>query len=109
MISPSDARVLEKLVGTTTFDRGRAYARKGAVRQRTWSPGGTRVVGEVQGGERKPYVTSVSITRAQTGEALHASGPGCCQPGENTVVGLGKSTHGNSHDRVIPALFRIDP
>jgi superfamily II DNA or RNA helicase len=83
MISPSDARVLEKLVGTTTFDRGRAYARKGAVRQRTWSPGGTRVVGEVQGGERKPYVTSVSITRAQTGELLELDATCTCPVGWN--------------------------
>jgi superfamily II DNA or RNA helicase len=67
VISTADADVVERLVGTTTFARGSGYARSGAVRQRTWSPGGNRVVGEVQGGERKPYVATVTLTRTPSG------------------------------------------
>ena len=40
MISPADQEVLEQLVGTATFERGTGYAHGGAVRNRTWSPGG---------------------------------------------------------------------
>jgi superfamily II DNA or RNA helicase len=64
MISSADARVLERVVGSATFARGSSYARAGAVRTCTWSPGGTRVVGQVQGGERKPYVATVTLTRS---------------------------------------------
>ncbi len=54
MISPADQVVLEQLVGSATFERGCGYAHGGAVRNRTWSPGGTRVVGEVQGEQPGP-------------------------------------------------------
>jgi superfamily II DNA or RNA helicase len=66
MISSADARVLERAVGSATFARGSSYARAGAVRKCTWSPGGTHVVGEVQGGERKPYVATVTLTRSRS-------------------------------------------
>ena len=66
MISSADARVLEGVVGSATFARGSSYARAGAVRTCTWSPGGTHVVGEVQGGERKPYVATVTLTRSRS-------------------------------------------
>ncbi len=65
MISPADQRVLEQLVGTTTFERGTGYAHGGAVRNQTWSPGGTHVVGEIQGGAPRPYVASVELTRSE--------------------------------------------
>jgi superfamily II DNA or RNA helicase len=66
VISSADARVLERVVGSATFARGSGYARAGAVRKCTWSPGGTHVVGEVQGGERKPYVATVTLTRSRS-------------------------------------------
>ncbi len=68
MISPDDQDVLEELVGATTFARGLGYAHGGAVRNRTWSPGGTRVVGEVQGGAARPYVASVELSRSPSHE-----------------------------------------
>ena len=72
MITPkTDEEALERLVGSGTFARGTGYAQAGAVRKRTWSPGGTHVVGEVQGGEAKPYVASVSLTRSRSN---HLSG-----------------------------------
>ncbi|MGD0313669.1 MAG: SNF2-related protein [Acidimicrobiales bacterium] len=61
MIARADEVVLERLVGPATYERGRDYARHGAVRKSTWSLGGTRVVGEVQGGERNPYYTSAEL------------------------------------------------
>ena len=66
MMTPADVKVLERLVGSGTFARGSSYARAGAVRTRTWSPGGTHVVGEIQGGERRPYVATVTLTRSNS-------------------------------------------
>jgi len=66
VITPADEVVLERLVGSGTFARGSGYAQGGAVRKRTWSPGGTHVVGEVQGGAPKPYVASVTLTRSSS-------------------------------------------
>ena len=66
MITGADEKVLERLVGSVTFARGRGYARGGAVHERTWNPSGTRAVGEVQGGAREPYVVSVTLTRGRS-------------------------------------------
>ena len=79
MITSADARVLEQLVGSATFARGSGYARAGAVRRCTWSPGGTHVVGEVQGGARKPYVATVTLTRSRT-KTLSAFDATCTCP-----------------------------
>jgi len=83
MITPADAEALEHLVGSATFARGMGYAQAGAVRKRTWSPGGTRVVGEVQGGAARPYVASVTLTRSDS-EQLSAFRATCtCPVGTN--------------------------
>ncbi|HEX3566560.1 MAG TPA: SNF2-related protein, partial [Acidimicrobiales bacterium] len=83
MITPADEKALEHLVGSATFERGIDYAQAGAVRKRTWSPGGTRVVGEVQGGAARPYVASVTLTRSGS-EQLSAFQATCtCPVGRN--------------------------
>ena len=83
MMTPADVEVLERLVGSGTFARGSSYARAGAVRTRTWSPGGTHVVGEIQGGERKPYVATVTLTRSNS-KVLSAFQATCtCPVGAN--------------------------
>ncbi|MGA7420711.1 MAG: DEAD/DEAH box helicase [Acidimicrobiales bacterium] len=83
MISPADEEVLERLVGSGTFSRGIGYAQAGAVRKRTWSPGGTHVVGEVQGGSPKPYVASAVLTRTRS-QRLSAFRATCtCPVGAN--------------------------
>ena len=79
VITPADAKVLERLVGSATFARGSGYASAGAVRRCTWSPGGTHVVGEIQGGARKPYVATVTLTRSPT-RALSAFDATCTCP-----------------------------
>ncbi len=66
MISRADQEVLEQMVGPATFERACGYAHGGAVGNRTWSLGGTRVVGEVQGGAARPYVASVELTRTDS-------------------------------------------
>jgi superfamily II DNA or RNA helicase len=71
VITPHDEEVLERLVGSATFARGCGYAEAGAVRRRTWSPGRTHVVGEVQGGAAKPYVATATLTRSRS---KHLSG-----------------------------------
>jgi len=83
MITPADAKVLERLVGSATLARGRDYARSGAVRKRTWSPGGTRVVGEVQGGARRPYVATVTLTRSRANVLSTFQGTCTCPVGVN--------------------------
>ena len=83
VITPADEEVLERLVGSGTFSRGIGYAQAGAVRKRTWSPGGTHVVGEVQGGSPKPYVASVVLTRSRS-QRLSAFQATCtCPVGTN--------------------------
>ncbi|HXA31003.1 MAG TPA: DEAD/DEAH box helicase [Acidimicrobiales bacterium] len=83
MITPADEQALEQLVGSATFERGIGYAQSGAVRKRTWSPGGTGVVGEIQGGAARPYVASVTLTRSDS-EQLSAFQATCtCPVGRN--------------------------
>ena len=83
VITPADQEALEQLVGTATFERGSGYAHGGAVRNRTWSPGGTRVVGEVQGGAARPYVASVELTRSATQELADFQATCTCPVGVN--------------------------
>jgi superfamily II DNA or RNA helicase len=74
---------VERFVGSATFARGIEYARSGAVRKRTWSPGGTHVVGEVQGGARKPYVATVTLKRSRSNELSAFSATCTCPVGVN--------------------------
>jgi len=67
VITATDEAILRKEVGSPTFDRGREYARLGAVRTSAWSHGRTRVVGEVQGGSPEPYYASVELVRSSSG------------------------------------------
>jgi superfamily II DNA or RNA helicase len=83
MITPADEEALEQLVGSATFERGIDYAQAGAVRKRTWSPGGTRVVGEIQGGAARPYVASVSLTRSDSEELSDFRATCTCPVGRN--------------------------
>jgi superfamily II DNA or RNA helicase len=71
------------MVGPATFARGSGYARAGAVRTRTWSPGGTHVVGEIQGGARKPYVATVTLTWSRTKELTAFEASCSCPVGFN--------------------------
>ncbi|HEX3981780.1 MAG TPA: SNF2-related protein [Acidimicrobiales bacterium] len=78
-----DEVVLERLVGQPTYDRGREYARHGAVRRSTWSLGGTRVVGEVQGGARDPYYASVELIRGSNQRLMSFEASCTCPVGFN--------------------------
>jgi len=70
-------------VGSATFARGSGYSRSGAVRKRTWSPGGTHVVGEIQGGAREPYVVTAILTRSQSNELSAFEATCTCPVGVN--------------------------
>jgi len=83
VISPEEEDLLEGLVGSATYARGLGYAQSGAVRNRTWSTNGTRVVGQVQGGDAKPYVASVVLTRSGSDELTSFHGTCTCPVGEN--------------------------
>jgi superfamily II DNA or RNA helicase len=78
-----DESVLARLVGPATLERGRAYAEGGAVRMRTWSMGGTRVVGEVQGTEPAAYYASVALTRTPSGRLSGFLATCTCPVGAN--------------------------
>jgi superfamily II DNA or RNA helicase len=83
MITSADRVLLARLVGESTFERGVGYARTGAVRKATWSPGGTRVVGEIQGGEERPYYASVELTRSSGDRLSSFDGTCTCPVGWN--------------------------
>jgi len=76
-----DETTLERLVGATTFARGRAYARKGAVLASHWTDDGSCLVGEVQGGDVEPYSVAVTVTRSARGRLADIDG-GCSCPVE---------------------------
>jgi superfamily II DNA or RNA helicase len=83
VIAQGDESALERLVGTTTFERGRSYAEHGAVRNCTWNPGGTHVVGQVQGGAARPYVASVRLTRSPNRQLSAIEATCSCPVGYN--------------------------
>ena len=83
MIAQGDESALERLVGRATFERGRAYAEHGAVRNCTWNPGGTHVVGQVQGGAARPYVASVRLTRSPNRQLSAIEASCSCPVGYN--------------------------
>jgi superfamily II DNA or RNA helicase len=87
-VSAADEVVLAQVVGPATLARGRAYARTGAVRQRTWSHGRTRVVGEVKGSEAKPYVASVTVSRNGSGHLSAFRSTCTCPVGINCKHGV---------------------
>jgi superfamily II DNA or RNA helicase len=106
VITSADAKVLERLVGSATFARGSDYARTGAVRKRTWSPGGTHVVGEVQGGTRRPYVATVTLTRSRSKELSAFQATCTCPVGVNCkhAVALVLAEESSVHSSQVPKL-----
>ena len=109
MITSADAKVLERLVGSATFARGNDYARTGAVRKRTWSPGGTHVVGEIQGGTRRPYVATVTLTRSQSKELSAFQATCTCPVGVNCkhAVALVLAEESSVHSGQVPQLTLV--
>jgi superfamily II DNA or RNA helicase len=77
MTSAEEAN-LKRIVGPTTFARGRAYARKGAVRSSRWTHDGTCLVGEVQGSDIEPYAVEVIVTTSATGRMTDVDGACTC-------------------------------
>jgi superfamily II DNA or RNA helicase len=77
MTSADEAR-LERIVGPTTFARGRAYARDGAVRSSRWTLGGSCLVGEVQGNDTQPYAVEVLVSTSATGRIADIDGTCTC-------------------------------
>src|SRR5487761_1519468 len=70
VVSLDDWMMLKRLVGATTFSRGRAYASRGAVKSRQCSEDGSLVTGEIQGSAGYPYATSVVVTRSPSSQQL---------------------------------------
>jgi superfamily II DNA or RNA helicase len=77
-MDPTDESTLERLVGSTTFARGRSYARQGAVLASHWTSDRTCLVGEVQGGDVEPYAVAVIVTSTPTGRLTDIDGACTC-------------------------------
>ncbi len=77
-MTPVEEKLLKRLVGSKTFARGRAYARQGAVRSSRWTSDGTRLVGEVQGGDVEPYAVEVTVTTSNDGRVTEIDGACTC-------------------------------
>jgi len=78
MIATIDEAALKRIVGATTFARGRAYARQGAVRSSRWTQDGTCLVGEVQGGDIEPYAVEVTVMTSTSGRISDIDGACTC-------------------------------
>ena len=78
MLTPSDEAEVAEMVGATTFARGRAYARQGAVLRSRWLEDGLYLVGEVQGSDVEPYTVAVIVTRSDTGRLADIDGACSC-------------------------------
>jgi len=77
-ISVEDTALVERVVGTTTFARGRSYARTGAVRRATWGDSRRRLFGEVSGGGGAVYTTLVRVARDGQGRLSSFSSTCTC-------------------------------
>ncbi len=62
-----DAADILRLVGETSFERGRAYARNGAVAQFVWDPDTSRLTGVVQGSSAVPYRCRIDLVAGPGG------------------------------------------
>ena len=88
MITDIDAAILARIVGSATFGRGNAYARRGMVLKVLWSEGGTRVVGEVEGGAPGSYYVSARLTRSAAGQLTSFQSTCTCPVGVNCKHGV---------------------
>ena len=70
MLTPGEKESLRTFVGSTTFTRGAAYAREGAVRRVRWTEDGACAYGEVQGGAPTPYGVTAIIRRSTSGRMV---------------------------------------
>ena len=62
-----DAADILRLVGETSFGRGRAYARNGAVTHFAWDPDTSRLTGVVQGTAAMPYRCRIDLVTGPGG------------------------------------------
>src|SRR5579862_6052543 len=76
--SYDDNAVLERVVGSATFQRGRAYARTGAVLSCRWSAADQQLFGEVAGSGGTPYTTLVRVARDGSGRLTKFSSSCTC-------------------------------
>ncbi|WP_434616512.1 SNF2-related protein [Arthrobacter sp. A5] len=74
-----DVADIVRLVGEPTFDRGRGYARDGAVREFSWDPGAGLLTGIILGGAGAPYHCRINLT-ARGGGRLMPVGSSCSCP-----------------------------
>ncbi len=78
---PLDVEAVKRTVGATTYARGVAYARRGAVTSCAWDEMGGSVAGEVQGTRRTPYSTIAQYRTSGTGTVQLVGGTCSCPVG----------------------------
>ncbi len=74
-----DVADIVRLVGEPTFDRGRGYARDGAVQEFSWDPGAGLLTGIILGGAGAAYHCRINLT-ARGGGRLMPVGSSCSCP-----------------------------
>jgi superfamily II DNA or RNA helicase len=74
-----DAADILRLVGEASFERGRAYARGGAVTELSWDPRTNSIVGVVQGTRQKPYRCRIE-TQPTVGGRIRPVASSCSCP-----------------------------
>lgn len=83
IMTPADRATLKRLVGASTFARGRRYAHQGAVKSYEWHEDGVQVHGEVQGAAARPYTTSVVLSRSLSKRLAAVDATCTCPVGVN--------------------------
>jgi superfamily II DNA or RNA helicase len=78
-----DAVSLRMFVGDSTFERGQAYARDGAVRSTRWLAADQQLYGEVDGSGHAPYTVWIRLRRASDGSLAAFQGTCTCPVGNN--------------------------
>ncbi len=73
---------LVRVLGRTSFERGRAYAAQGRVRQIALAPDGSNIAAQVQGSSRTPYRQRIALHRDARG-AVSVHGMCSCPLGGN--------------------------
>ena len=85
-VDGADVELLRRTVGESSFDRGRAYAERGAVRNVRSLADGQQLFGDVAGTAPTPYTVWVRLSRSQMVGSRRsvAAAPARSSPGAST-------------------------
>lgn len=105
MTVADDRAAIATLVADEIWEEAVALTAAGAVLQRTWSTGGTHVVGEVRGTLARPYVTSVTLGRDEDGAVVSFRSTCACPVVRNCAHGVALAISGEDEPAPILRLL----